>query len=117
MPFDTTFPSPYHGRLVRRTITRNKVFGIGLGRTDKVAPVEPQAPVRLISQQKDAAAELGRGAIEQIGQRLQRVAVIDAAGRIMRRVDDDQPGLWSDRAEIEVECRGLQSDLARYRIG
>ena len=52
---------------------------------------------------------------------LQRLAGIDASGRIVRRIDDDEARPRADRrvnrAEIEVECRRLEGDLARHGGG
>ena len=66
-------------------------------------------------------ADAGRGAFEEVRQVLQRLTGIDAAGWIVRRVDDDQTRPRADRrvnrAEIEVECRRLEGDLARHGGG
>jgi hypothetical protein len=46
---------------------------------------------------------------------------VNPAGRVMRRIDDDEsclgPDRGLDRLEIEVEGRRLQADLARHDIG
>ena len=78
-------------------------------RADEAAPVEAQAPIGLVRQQEDAVADPLRGAFEQVGERGQDLAPVDPAGRIVRRVDDDQPRPRSDRrvdrVEVEIEAR------------
>jgi hypothetical protein len=59
--------------------------------------------------------------VQHGGQRLELVAAVDAPGRIVRRVDDDEPRARADRrldgGEIEIEAGRLQFELARHRIG
>ena len=42
-------------------------------------------------------ADFPRAAVENFGERTERRFVVDAAGRIVRRVDDDHPRLRADR--------------------
>ena len=55
-------------------------------------------------------------AVEQIREVPQGIATVDASGRIMRRVDDDQARPRADRrfdgGEVEIERRPLESHLA-----
>ena len=62
-------------------------------------------------------ADASGGALEQVRQLLQRVARIDAAGWIVRRVDDDEAGLRADgRVDcLEVEVEGRQPERSTLR--
>jgi hypothetical protein len=63
-------------------------------------------------------ADAGGSAFEEVRQFLQRLTRIDASRGIVRRIDDDQARPWANRpvnrAEIQVEGRRLQGDLARH---
>ncbi len=93
-------------------------IGIKGAGADEGLVVEDQPAVGLVGKEIDRASLAGTGPGQDLGQRLQGRRRVNPPGRIVRRIDDDQPRRRRDRRldrrQVEIEV-GPGRHLDRHR--
>ena len=87
---------------------------MGLG---KACALKDDAVIQLVGDQIDRVTRTAAAFFQQVCQRPQGLARIDAAGRVVRRVDDDGSGAGRERGGNSLQVQVKVVSLTRTRTG